>query len=103
MAEHEKSERDTHFLGFADLLFDQLTPDLAALAGALNDDDIQEIHKRKQAVKKLIAQRAYDLVYSAIEFLRYSPYYRPMQLSSTETWVHVIPDLTARPTDPGTS
>ena len=94
MAEHEKSERDTHFAGFAKLLMDDLL-----------DAEVEHYHddNKEDFVATLIAQRAYDLVYSAIEFLRYSPYYRPMQLSSTETWVHVIPDLTARPTDPGTS
>lgn len=48
-------------------------------------------------LEPLIARYAYDLVYLALEFMRHSPYVPTMQTSSTETWVHFIPDLTELP------
>ncbi len=86
-----EQERNEHFKGFARILMQEVDERNRAKAQSTGRYlDEEELHL-------LIAQRAYDLVYSAIEFMRYSPYIRPMQISSTEVWIHFIPDLTEWP------
>lgn len=72
------SERDTHFLGFAKLLADELK-----VTGGY---PISE-------VKQLIARRAYDLVAHTIENTEHID----LDRLSTEEHVPRIPDLTAWP------
>jgi hypothetical protein len=93
------NERDTKFLGFARLLFEELPeyPDSSEfvyeLQLALND--------WTEAVEKLIAQRAYDLVYHVLETaeahnLFAHDFYGYFSLD-TEAKLTEIPDLTEWP------
>jgi hypothetical protein len=59
------NERDTKFAGFAELLYEDLKRDIAALFVALGSPLAsrgEEIERSQQLLKQTIAQRAYDLV-----------------------------------------
>ena len=92
------TERDTHFLGFAKLLVPKILQEVAPYTDGASlycDECVAYLHPD---LERLIAQRAYDLVYQSIEFMRQAPQNWPsMELSGTETWVHFIPDLTTPP------
>lgn len=55
MAENEQSERDTHFVGFAKLLYDEM-------------EELSQVRPMlpRREMERLIAQRAYDLVIHAV-------------------------------------
>jgi hypothetical protein len=103
---NNEQERDTHFLGFAKLLWDELKPDLQLdyLAGSLQDSwalvnefeplDLPALEAR---AKLIIAQRAYDLTVHTFEAL--SPFiYVPKPNATEFDLIAQVPDLTAWPT-----
>lgn len=81
-----KSERDTHFAGFAKLLMDDLI-----------DAQVEHYHdnNREDFVTTLIAQRAYDLVHHALEYDSAEMVDWPL-----EQVMKSIPDLTEWPISP---
>ena len=81
MTENEKSERDTHFLGFAKLLMAELDS---------KDYLWPEIRARYE---QGIAQRAYDLVYHTRLKTAYG-----MDLINIKQWIELeVPDMTELP------
>jgi len=91
MAENEKSERDTHFLGFAEHVYEALAQNVLRT----KHRRLSEIEAFKQEQHTIIAQFAYDLVTYALEEMN------PISLQSYETTGEIIakeiPDLTALP------
>ncbi len=92
------TERDTHFAGFAQLLWDELKPDLQLdyLAGSLQDSwalvnefEPLDLPALEERAKLLIAERAYDLV---IHVLNHVPLCFPLGAS-----MQPVPDLTTLP------
>jgi len=92
-------ERDTHFQGFAKLLYDELSK----LEGS-HETLISEYRNKydKQAIVNLMAQRAYDLVSHAL--MHTTPAsgstIRKFQGLSIEEIAGALPDLTEWPVEP---
>ena len=86
-------ERDTKFAGFAELLLQELQPDLAmlfvALGSPLKSSD-QEVRVAENIIARVIAQRAYDLAVHIVDAVR--------ETMLPESIVDDIPDLTEWPT-----
>lgn len=87
----EPSDRDTHFAGFAKLLYEDLYGSFGALFDAYSDDEQRA--KAAQDIHERLAQRAYDLVAHTI--LHTSSHDLDV-LDSAEIPPR-IPDLTAWP------
>ena len=88
--------RDTHFQGFAKLLWDELVE--LNKGGYIDvssyfDDGIDPTNYRL-----LIAQRAYDLVAHALEDIL--PYYTYDEFKEWQEYANDVPDLTAWPPTP---
>jgi len=91
------SDRNTHFQGFARLVWEQLNFD-GLTNFADNQLPVSQRHKInreiEQAIQKIIAQRAYDLMYNAVEK---TPLYTIMSFhgdEETHQTVQRVPDLT---------
>ena len=62
------SERDTHFQGFAHLLFPEVSKLFFTLYARIEEHrSIEEIDSVEDEIKTLLAQRAYDLVYQGLD------------------------------------
>ena len=84
------SDRDTHFQGFAALLYQELSN----LEGS-HETVISEYRNKydKQEIVRLIAQRAYDLVYHTRVKTAYG-----MDLLYIKQWIELdVPDMTEWP------
>jgi hypothetical protein len=94
MAENEKSERDTHFQGYAELFY----PELSRLFYALHAYRVLREYEKadlvEQEIKEYLAQRAYDLAYHFVwEAMGGTP-------NAIKIIVADVPDLTAWPNTP---
>lgn len=85
--------RDTHFLGFASALFQEMQADLTALYVALGSRREQDIASAESIIQQLIARRTYDLVKHTI--LNIGP--ADLDMLTTEECVQRVPDLTELP------
>lgn len=85
-----KNERDTHFQGFAQLLYQELS----TLEGS-HETVLSEYRNKydKRAIVQVIAQRAYDLVAYASEYINDKQLEEGMRLTP-EYMLQVVPDLT---------
>ncbi len=89
--------RDTHFQGFADLLFPEISKLFFTMyARILEHRQIEEIDAIEDEIRTLIAQGAYDL---AIHVLSHANERMNLKLTNIKAWVDLgIPDLTEWPT-----
>ncbi len=79
-----EQERNTHFQGFADLLFPEVSKLFLTLYARISElRPIEEIDAVEDGIKILLAQRGYDLVYHSREY--------------SQELIREIPDLTAWP------
>jgi hypothetical protein len=88
------NDRDTHFRGFAELLYQELS----TLDGG-HETIISEYRNKydKQEILQLIAQRAYDLTYHTRRRTAYG-----MDLLVIRSWIaEDVPDMTEWPKRPG--
>jgi len=101
---NENEERNEHFQGFAQLLWDELQPDLEPYLLAsqaqdswdiVNESEPPNLSDLEAHVKQIIAQRAYDLVYHTLGSERTEMIYW-----SIPRVVRYIPDLKEWPTPP---
>ena len=104
MAENENSERDTHFLGFAGMLYDNIYHRIEQEYGPMHSFR----PTIRLAVEQIIAQRAYDLVFMSFdESLYFEPHETVItdeqHIKAIQTAIRELPDMTEWPTDPGTS
>ena len=85
------TERDTHFLGSAEKLYEKLVQNATSSEKGLSD-----VEAFKQEQHTIIAQYAYDLVYFSFRELRHelSEVYDPLDA------LHDTPDLDAWPEPP---
>jgi hypothetical protein len=89
------SERDTHFVGFAKLLQPELDRLYITLYARISElRPIEEIDKIEDEIRTLIAQRAYDLVYSLVER---SYQHRGTFKGEIQEAIKMLPDMTAWP------
>ena len=88
-------ERDTHFAGFAKLLWDELMQ-ANGLGYIFVDEDKHDDGIDPTNYRLLIAQRAYDLVFHTI--MNIDPYH--LDALSTEEIPARIPDMTEWPVEP---
>ena len=90
MAENEKSERDTHFLGFAEHVYEALAQNVLFS----KHRRLSEIEAFKQEQHTIIAQFAYDLVEHVLSHTGLDTHpYHPSNAWRAED----IPDLTTLP------
>jgi hypothetical protein len=82
------SERDTHFLNAAKLLYEKLAQNVVS-----SDKGLSDVEAFKQEQHTIIAQFAYDLVAHAIDS---SSDWVPLDWTVAET-ISQIPDLTSWP------
>lgn len=86
------SVRDTRFLGFAALLWDELHTLYLADTADKTDPEHEEMRARyEQMDKQLIARRAYDLVKHTLDNI--------WEVHNPEILIGKTPDLTAWPED----
>ena len=93
--DNNERERDTHFQGFAKLLYADLDLMISELCIERSDSSNLFVKQVIQDIQKLIAQHAYDLVEYAIV---YTERYGNIEIKTIDESVHVIPDLTEWPT-----
>jgi hypothetical protein len=83
-------ERDTHFQGFSNLLFPEISQLFFTMyARILEHGQIEEIDSIKDEIKTLIAQRAYDLVYHSLDNI--------WEVHNPAILISKIPDITEWP------
>lgn len=97
------NDRDTHFQGFAKLLYDELDTSclLSELCIEQADSEHPAVQKIIQRIQKLFAQRAYDLAYHVLKTaeehdLFADDFYGRFSLD-TEAKLSEIPDLAEWP------
>lgn len=96
-----EQERDTHFQGFARLLWEEMLSQTQGYWIDVTAGHIPLHHPEDEEHKRyidLIAQRAYDLVWYALDLTQDEVYYDPDWLI-TES----VPDLNEWPTPPSIS
>ena len=86
------TERDTHFKGFAGHLTDEIDSILHLL-----DNPYFVSSGMRLEVENLIAQRAYDLIYSIAEHA-YTSRGLPPMVGEIHQTIKMVPDLTEWPT-----
>ena len=88
----DNSERDTHFQGFAKLLWDEISHDLRFLDFGFSPEQQASIDNH---IREVIAQRAYDLAIHVTNHTRGA-------ISRDPNFVirHNVPDFTEWPTPP---
>lgn len=90
----KEDERQSHFAGYARLLWDKL---LAVQHGYIDIHEEPDHHPELHAeYRKAIAQAAYDLLYSYIEHVYVSKGLPPMH-GEIPQYIKMCPDLTAWP------
>ncbi len=101
-----ENERDTHFQGYADLLFPELSRLFFTLYARISElRPIEEIDAVEDEIKALLAQRGFDLAWHNVKNIGNT--HAPLELRSlsifemmddhTTDVVNDIPDLTAWP------
>ncbi len=91
------TERDTHFQGFANRQFPELSQRFFTLYAAITDHkDIQEIDAIEDEIRMLIARRAYDLVKHATEHIYKDAIYTEAP-NYDKFMLAIVPDLTEFP------
>lgn len=90
-------ERDTHFQGFADLLFPEVSKLFFTLYARIEEHrPIEVIDAVEDEIRTLLAQRGYDLVKHTV--LHIDPYH--LDALPYEEIPARIPDITAWPKQP---
>ena len=84
------TERDTHFVGFAKLLVEDL----------LGGPGYIEVTEPYEEVYKIIAQRAYDLVEHTLKAVPHLTAQHRYDVQTVEEITPYVPDLTQRPDSP---
>jgi hypothetical protein len=89
-----EDERDTHFAGFANLHYPEISKLFFTMYARISElRPIEEIDALEDEIKKLIAQRAYDLV----EHLYGSAGWDRNPWKLFEDAIRDLPDMTAWP------
>ena len=92
------NERETHFQGYAKLLWDEIRDCLREHHVYL--DTIGHWDEAQQAMHVLIAECAYDLAWHVMDALKPSIYLSTFAPDTQDEIFKSIPDLTAWPTEP---
>ncbi len=91
------NERDTHFQGFAKLLYPELKHWFRELFAANLDRDTRRAENVENLIKLILAQRAYDLFVHDRMNTGTSDLQHAASTLEAEEMVKGIPDLTAWP------
>jgi hypothetical protein len=90
-----EQERNTHFQGFAKLLYPDLKHWFRELFNANLERNTRRAEQAENMIKLTLTQRAYDLLYHARLETAYG-----MDLFNVKGWVEEVPDLTEWPEKP---
>src|SRR5260221_3934241 len=91
----DKDERNEHFKEFAHLHYPELSQLFFTLYARISElRPIEEIDAVELEIKTLIAQRAYDLVFHALDYIAE---HGSIELDWTSEIVAKVPDLTQWP------
>lgn len=92
------SDRDTHFAGFAKLCYPELARYFRMLHTAQLERDTHRIEQMERLIQQIMAERAYDLVHHATDFLDLWETHQALDHAyDWEYLFELIPDLTTWP------
>jgi hypothetical protein len=95
MSDEPYLARDTQFIGFAKLLFEELKPDLALLLAEIQINKGGGIEAAEEIIKQHLAQRAYDFMKYMMGIMPYLV--NNANIPTLDAVMQYIPDMTEWP------